>query len=117
MDAARAASCGLAEALLGLPTTTLVFVGPTWVSVNSVEGTDWDMVLAAVTDAVDAAESGVASEEDPLYSPPEGLALEGSMEDGDYDSEDEEIVEEIVELLETMVRPTVQADGGDIFFV
>jgi len=35
------------------------------------------------------------------------------MEDGDYDSEDETIVE----LLETMERPPVQADGVDTFFV
>jgi len=34
----------------------------------------------------------------------------------DYEGEDREIVEQIIELIDTRVRPAVAADGGDIVF-
>ena len=34
----------------------------------------------------------------------------------DYEGEDREIVEQIIELIDTRVRPAVAADGGDIIF-
>ena len=34
----------------------------------------------------------------------------------DYEGEDREVVEQIVELIDTRVRPAVAADGGDIVF-
>ncbi|MEK7266865.1 MAG: NifU family protein [Pseudomonadota bacterium] len=34
----------------------------------------------------------------------------------EYEEEDREIVEQIIELIDTRVRPAVAADGGDIVF-
>ena len=34
----------------------------------------------------------------------------------DYEAEDREVVEQIIELIDTRVRPAVAADGGDIVF-
>jgi Fe-S cluster biogenesis protein NfuA len=38
------------------------------------------------------------------------------FDEEDFDSADQEIVEQIKELLETRVRPAVAGDGGDIVF-
>lgn len=110
---AEAAGCDLASSLLSLPTVTAVFVGPTWLSVNCVDGADWEMVGDAVQSTVDrAAESGPV-----LFEPAEGAAASNGQEDADYDTEDEEVVRDILDVLDEMVRPTMQADGGDIVFL
>ncbi|KAA0166362.1 hypothetical protein FNF27_07524 [Cafeteria roenbergensis] len=110
---AEAAGCGLASSLLSLPTVTAVFVGPTWLSVNCVDGADWDIVGEAVQSTVArASESGPV-----LFEPTDGATASAGLEDADYDSEDEDVVRDILDVLDEMVRPTLQADGGDIVFL
>lgn len=90
-----------------------MFVGPTWLSVNCVDGADWDMVGEAVQSTV-----ATASESAPvLFEPAEGAGASNGLADADYDSADEDVVQDILDVLEEMVRPTLQADGGDIVFL
>ena len=90
-----------------------MFVGPTWLSVNCVDGADRDIVGEAVQSTVArASESGPV-----LFEPTDGATASAGLEDADYDSEDEDVVRDILDVLDEMVRPTLQADGGDIVFL
>ncbi|HET6183768.1 MAG TPA: NifU family protein [Acetobacteraceae bacterium] len=99
----------LATALFALPGVARVFLGSDFISVTKTEELGWQQlkpqVLAAimdhfvagrpVLDNADAAEDDLIEEVRP---------------------EDEEIVAQIRELLDTRVRPAVAGDGGDIVF-
>ena len=111
-DAASARGSPLARRLLKTKEITGVFLGPDFISVNKAERTGWaalkPIVVSAIMDAyaeLDA--SGVA-----LVGMPPPPA-----EDTAAQPEDTEVVAMIKELLETRIRPAVQEDGGDIFFV
>jgi Fe-S cluster biogenesis protein NfuA len=97
----------LAERLFQLPEVAGVFLGADFVTVTKSDDSDWPQLKPAVLAAImghftsgrpvliggpDAAEPGAASEDD------------------------DEIVMQIKELLETRVRPAVAMDGGDITF-
>lgn len=96
----------LASALFALPGVSRVFLGNDFITVTKSEDEAWQdlkpQVLGTLMEhfvsgrpAVDAA--AAAAEED--VSP-----------------EDQEIVDQIKELLDTRVRPAVASDGGDIVF-
>ena len=104
---AATARSPLAERLFQLPEVGGVFLGADFITVTKSEDSDWrqlkPVVLAAIMEhftsgrpvvvgGPEAADPGAASEED------------------------DEIVAQIKELLETRVRPAVAMDGGDITF-
>lgn len=106
-DAASAQASPLAHALFGLHGVTGVFFGPDHVAVTrSSEGPDWAQLKPHIlTTIMDHFVSGA-----PLVQDGAGGADHAASE------EDDEIVREIKQLLDSRVRPAVAQDGGDILF-
>jgi len=98
----------LAERLFELPEVTGVFLGTDFITVTKTGDSDWfrlkPAVLAAVMEHFTAGRPVVIGE-----SPADEISA-GASED------DDEVVSQIKELLETRVRPAVAMDGGDITF-
>ncbi|CAI9122181.1 NifU family protein [Brytella acorum] len=96
----------LAVALFGLPGVSGVFLGGEFVSVTKSADADWPelkpMVLGVLTDHLIAGRPVI-----------EGVHMEDAE---DTLPEDEAVVAQIRELLDSRVRPAVAGDGGDIVF-
>ena len=102
--ATAAARSPLAERLFGLPEVSGVFLGGDFITVTKAGDSDWfqlkPAVLAAIMDHFTAGLPVVTATEETATS----------------ETEDDEVVSAIKELLETRVRPAVAQDGGDIIF-
>jgi Fe-S cluster biogenesis protein NfuA len=102
--AAAAARSPLAERLFGLPEVSGVFLGGDFITVTKSGDSDWFQLkpaaLAAIMDHFTAGLPVVTATEETVP----------------VETEDDEIVSAIKELLETRVRPAVAQDGGDIIF-
>jgi Fe-S cluster biogenesis protein NfuA len=96
----------LATALFALPGVARVFLGGDFVTVTKSDIADWQALRPQVLGAI--MEHFVAGR--PVI---EG---HGDAVDEDVSPEDQEIVDQIKELLDTRVRPAVASDGGDIVF-
>lgn len=108
-DFAHAGTTGsspLAAALFGLPGVARVFFGADFVTVTKSDVTDWPSLRPQVLGVI--MEHFVAGR--PVTLGQADAALE------DVAPEDQEIVAQIKELLDTRVRPAVASDGGDIVF-
>ncbi len=96
----------LASALFTLPGVARVFLGADFVTVTKSTDSEWQalkpQVLGAIMEHFVAGRPVIDSEAD--------LAAE------DVAPEDQEVVAQIKELLDTRVRPAVASDGGDIVF-
>lgn len=107
-DSTSAKSSLLARALFQVDGVERVFLGSDFVSIGKAAAKDWKhvkpMVLAAIMDHYMAGLPVVDDEADTAAPAPA------------YDGPDAEIVAEIMELIETRVRPAVAQDGGDITF-
>jgi len=105
-DRGSAARSPLAERLFEMAEVTGVFLGADFITVTKNGDTDWHQlkpaVLAAVMEHFTAGRPVITGEA------PETAAT--------ADGDDDEIVGQIKELLETRVRPAVAMDGGDITF-
>jgi len=101
----------LAQAIFAIDEVQAVFLGPDFVSVTKADSVEWAHLKPAVLGAV--MEHFTAGR--PVLSEDAKAAGAGAATDG-YDGEDAEVVEQIVELLDTRVRPAVAQDGGDIVF-
>jgi Fe-S cluster biogenesis protein NfuA len=101
-----AARSPLATALFALPGVARVFLGGDFVTVTKSDVLDWQTLRPQVLGAI--MEHFVAGR--PVI---EG---QGAAVDEDVSPEDQEIVDQIKELLDTRVRPAVASDGGDIVF-
>ena len=96
----------LARDLFAVEGVVRVFAGADFVSVTKAEGVEWIHIRPAVLGAIaDAIESG-------------NSLFEETESDGHaaYEGEAEGIVKEIIEVIDTRVRPAVARDGGDITF-
>ena len=97
----------LAEALFDLPGVARVFLGSDFITVTKSDEIGWQalkpQVLGVVVDHFISGRPVIEGEA-------EGPASEDVL------PEDEEIVAQIKELLDTRVRPAVAGDGGDIVF-
>jgi Fe-S cluster biogenesis protein NfuA len=104
-DAAAAARSPLAQRLFAVPGVTGVFLGSDFVTVSKDDDTDWfqlkPTLLGAIMEHFTSGQPVIAGAED---------AAEAAGEDED------DVVQQIRELLETRVRPAVAQDGGDIIF-
>jgi Fe-S cluster biogenesis protein NfuA len=102
-----AARSPLAERLFQLPEVTGVFLGGDFITVTKDGDSEWQRlkpaVLAAIMEHFTAGRPVITGE---ASAPDNGAASE----------DDDEIVTQIKELLETRVRPAVAMDGGDITF-
>ena len=106
-EAADARVSPLAERLFALPQICGVFFGADFITVTKEDDGDWYQLKPAVLAAL--MEHFTAGR--PVFA--EGA--EGRTADAS-DEDDDEIVSQIKELLETRVRPAVAQDGGDIIF-
>jgi Fe-S cluster biogenesis protein NfuA len=105
-DADAALISPLANTLFGLPGVARVFLGADFVTITKSDTTDWQSLKPQVLGAI--MEHFLAGL--PVMSEAGAAAAE------DVRPEDQEIVDQIKDLLETRVRPAVASDGGDIIF-
>ena len=97
----------LAGALFTLPGVARVFLGGDFITVTKTDAATWQALKPQVLGAI--MEHFVAGR----------TVIEGSDDEDLVEAiapEDEEIVAQIKELLDTRVRPAVASDGGDIVF-
>jgi Fe-S cluster biogenesis protein NfuA len=105
-DAASATRSPLAERLFSLSGVTGVFLGSDFISVSKAEDVEWFELKPAVL--------GVIMEH---FTSGRPVVLgDAAALDGAADDEEDEVVQQIKELLDTRVRPAVAQDGGDIIF-
>ncbi len=105
-DAEAATPSPLAVRLFAVDDVAGVFLGADFVSVTKADGAEWHLLKPSVLGAI--MEHFMSS--DPVMADAASDAPHvPAIEEGD-----EEIVEQIVELLDTRVRPSVAQDGGDI---
>jgi Fe-S cluster biogenesis protein NfuA len=101
-----AARSPLAEALFALPEVRGVFLGADFITVTKDGDGDWyrlkPAILAAIMEHFTAGRPVLLAGAEP--------------EAATAGEEDDEVVAQIRELLETRVRPAVAMDGGDIIF-
>ncbi len=101
-----ATSSPLAKRVFAVDGVTAVFFGVDFVTVTKADTAEWDHIKPAILGAImEHYQSGQP-------------VMEGDVSSGhaDHDGEDEEVVGQIKELLDTRVRPAVAQDGGDITF-
>ncbi|MEM1379833.1 MAG: NifU family protein [Pseudomonadota bacterium] len=102
----------LATALFDVDGVTSVYLGSDFVTVTKDPAMEWDHLRPAVLGTIaDFLSAGIPAMQEGAKSEAEGTT---SVED--YKGEDREIVEQIITLLDTRVRPAVAQDGGDITF-
>jgi Fe-S cluster biogenesis protein NfuA len=104
---AAAAKSPLARRLFEIEGVAGVMFGPDFITVTKT-GVDWPELKPVILGAI-------------MEHFTQGLpVIEGEAQSAppreEYDPEDQEIVDQIKELLETRVRPAVAQDGGDIIF-
>ena len=107
-DAGAAEASPLARKLFGIEGVTGVFLGADFITVTKAEGQDWYMLKPAVLGGI--MEHYLSG--DPIVAPDSELA----DEEGAPSDEDDALVRQIRELIDTRVRPAVAQDGGDIIF-
>jgi Fe-S cluster biogenesis protein NfuA len=103
-EAGSAQNSPLAKRLFAIEGVERVFFGSDFVTVSKAADKDWQIlkpsILGGIMEHYTSGEPVVASE---------GQATEAA-------AEDDEVVAQIKELLETRVRPAVAQDGGDIVY-
>lgn len=108
-DKENAAASPLASALFILPDIRAVFFGSDFVTVTKTEAASWEILKPQIlTTMMEHYQSGnpILLDEKP----------KAKAESTSYSADEQEIVDQIKELLETRVRPAVAQDGGDIIF-
>lgn len=97
----------LAADLFLIDGITGVFFGEDFISITKSDAYEWDHIKPFILGAImDGLQSG---------RPILGDAVNQSGH-ANYQGEDEAVVKEIIELIDTRVRPAVAQDGGDILF-
>jgi Fe-S cluster biogenesis protein NfuA len=106
-DAASAGRSPLAEALFGIDGIERVFLGSDFVTVTKREDKEWAVVKPAVLGAIMD-----------HYTSGKPIVLDDAADQSQHTDQEEnsEIVQQIIELIDTRVRPAVAQDGGDIVF-
>lgn len=94
----------LAQSLFSIDGVSGVFFGSDFITVTKGGEQDWHLMKPAVLGAIME-----------HFTAGKPIMLEGAAP-SDADEEDDEIVAQIKELLDTRVRPAVAQDGGDIVF-
>jgi Fe-S cluster biogenesis protein NfuA len=108
-----AAGAPLAQTVFEIDGVMGVFLGADFITVTKAEAVEWMHIKPAILGAIaDFFVAGlpVLTEGAIDPAPSKATPLE------EYEGEDRETVEQIIELIDTRVRPAVAADGGDIVF-
>ena len=101
-----AAASPLASRLYGIEGVDGVFFGADFITVTKADGSTWDRLKPPLLGAIMEHFAAGA----PLFV--DGATVSGHA----ASDEDDEVVAQIKELLDTRVRPAVAQDGGDILF-
>lgn len=104
-SADKAARSPLAQALFAVEGVTGVFLGYDFVTVTKSDDRDWYLLKPSIL--------GVIMEHFTAQRP---VLLDEAGDGHAASEEDDEVVAQIKELLDTRVRPAVAQDGGDITF-
>jgi Fe-S cluster biogenesis protein NfuA len=104
----RAEGSPLARRVFAVEGVTGVFLGADFITVTKAEGEDWYVLKAAVLGAI--------MEHYLSGDPAVEAALQHGDDNADAGAEDDALVRQIRELIDTRVRPAVAQDGGDIIF-
>jgi NFU1 iron-sulfur cluster scaffold homolog, mitochondrial len=108
-----AAASPLAQLLFETDGVMGVFLGADFLTVTKTEAVEWIHIKPALLGAIaDFLTAGLPALNEGAQGAGAGEAT--SLED--YEGDDRETVEQIIELIDTRVRPAVAADGGDIVF-
>lgn len=111
---ASAESSPLAQALFEIDGVMSIYLGADFVTVTKTEAVEWLHIKPAILGSLaDFLTAGLPVVEEGAQA---GAANAPATSLDDYEGEDRETVEQIIELIETRVRPAVAADGGDIVF-
>jgi len=102
---AAAGKSPLAEALFAVPGVDGVFLGADFVTVTKAADQEWHILKPAVLGAIME-----------HFTSGRPVILDAGVEPPVDDADDDEVVSQIKELLDTRVRPAVAMDGGDIVF-
>lgn len=109
-DRENAAQSPLASALFVLPDIRAIFYGSDFITVTKTEVASWEILKPQIlTTMMEHYQSG-----NPLMLDEAPKTSDKAAET--YSEDQQEIVDQIKELLETRVRPAVAQDGGDIIF-
>jgi Fe-S cluster biogenesis protein NfuA len=106
-DPEQAQTSPLARRVFAVEGVTAVFLGADFVTVTKAAGEDWYALKPAVLGAI--MEHFLSG--DPVIEADAGLTDEAAPDD-----DEDELVKQIRELIDTRVRPAVAQDGGDIIF-
>ena len=102
----EACTSPLAKALFKIEGVSNVFFGRDFIAINKAADSEWNVLKPSIFEAfTDFFDSG------------QDILEEASVSSTTINEDDDEIVQEIKEILETRIRPAVQEDGGDISFV
>ncbi len=101
----------LVQALFDVDGVMGVFLGGDFLTVTKTPAVEWRHINPAILGAIaDYLSAGLPI----LNKEAQDAVAPDSLDD--YEGETKEIVEQIIELIDTRVRPAVAADGGDIVF-
>lgn len=103
-SAEKADGSPLARRLFGVAGVKRIFFGSDFITVTKAEGHEWHVMKPALLGAI--MEHFTTGQPAVTESPTAPAAL----------AEDDDVVRQIKDLLESRVRPAVAADGGDILF-
>src|SRR5690348_8191069 len=104
-DTESARTSPLARRLFSIEGVERVFFGSDFVTVTKAADKDWQIMKPSIL-------GGIMEH----YTSGEPVVTAEATADADAGVEDDEIVAQIKDLLETRVRPAVAQDGGDIVF-
>ena len=114
-NAPSASASPFAQALFAVSGVEGIFLGADFVTVTRDPDTPWSHIKPAVLSAIaDHLSAGLPILADGSEGAPAPDGPATPLED--YDEEDRQTVEQIIEILDTRVRPAVASDGGDIVF-
>jgi Fe-S cluster biogenesis protein NfuA len=103
--AEQAARSPLAQRLFEIEGIVGVFLGYDFVTITKTDARDWYLLKPQIL--------GTIMEH---FTSGKPVLLEETADDNAVNEDDDEIVQQIKELLDTRVRPAVAQDGGDITF-
>ncbi len=95
----------LAERLFAVEGVTRVFLAGDFITVTKSDGRDWYVMKPGILGAIME-----------HFASGRPVLLQAQADDNQVNEDDDEIVAQIKELLDTKVRPAVAQDGGDITF-
>jgi Fe-S cluster biogenesis protein NfuA len=107
VDKAECGASPLASILFDIEHVKGVFLGSDFVTVTKDEEGEWELmkpeILLLIMEYFVAGKEAVVGDHHPTH-------------EHNFSEEDRELAEQIIELIETRVRPAVAQDGGDIIF-